>query len=309
MSGVYENKEDRKVHFELAPDLIDASALGLDTVNVKVLPSSYYTIEQESPVTIPVGSTKGRIPVQLKEAFFDDPLSFAEFGEVHYVIPLKITNYTGLDSLLTGTPLIDNPIKIRDEDWSELPKDYTLFGIKFTNKYSGIHLRRGQDKIVGTSVFDNFSDPIETTNIDETSVYHAEYVVQDELSSLITSGRNQVTNTNRIRRGSLPSETDLSINIQVNNSGDITVVPVDGGNQTVTGTGKWVEDGDEWGGKKRNVIYLEYQFQDTEVVEKKVFGNVVSATTLNLLHTVKDTLVMRDRDIKFEEFIIDLNKQ
>ena len=71
MTGVYNNNKSRRVHFELAPDLIDAAELGLDTVNVKVLPASYYTIEQESPVTIPSGSTKGRIPVQLSDAFFD----------------------------------------------------------------------------------------------------------------------------------------------------------------------------------------------------------------------------------------------
>ncbi|WP_158839603.1 DUF5627 domain-containing protein [Polaribacter sp. L3A8] len=310
MSGVYENTKDRKVGFELAPGLIDAAALGLDTVNVKVLPASYYTIEQESPVTIPAGSIKGRIPVQLNDAFFDDPLSFAGENDVHYVIPLKITNFEGLDSLLTGIPFIDNPISIKADDWEILPKDYTLFGIKFINKYTGIHLRRGADKIVGTSEeFTVSSNQTETTNIDETIVYHAPYVEQDELITLNTSGRNQVTTTNLIKRGSISSDTDLSINIQVNDSGDITVAPVDGDNQTVTGTGKWVEDGDEWGGEKRDVIYLDYTFDDQEIVEQKVFGTVVSRTTLNLVHTVKDTIVMRDRNVKFEEFIIDLEKK
>ena len=77
MTGVYNNNIDRKVHFELAPNLIDAAALGVDTVNVELLPNSYYTLEQQSPVTIPAGSIKGRIPVQLSDAFFDDPKSFA----------------------------------------------------------------------------------------------------------------------------------------------------------------------------------------------------------------------------------------
>ena len=54
-----------------------------------------------------------------------------------------------LDSLLTGVPLVDNPIKIRDEDWDPLPKDYTLFGVKFINKYDGIYLRRGEDAALG----------------------------------------------------------------------------------------------------------------------------------------------------------------
>lgn len=309
MSGVYENKKDRKVSFELAPELIDATALSVDSVNVKILPSSYYTIEQESPVTIPVGSTKGRIPVQLNDAFFNDPLSYAGEGEVHYVIPLKITNYENLDSLLTGVKLVDNPIKIRNADWSTLPKDYTLYGIKFINKYTGTHLRRGEDVIKGTKDSLNIASGNSVqSNIDDTIVYRSEYVVQDEITSLTTSGRNEVTHTSRIKRGNIPSEEDLSIKIQVSDNGDIVVAPVDGGNQTVIGTGKWIEDGDEWGGEKHNVIYLEYQFNDVTVVEYKTFGRVTNRVSIDLLHTVKDTLVMRDRDVKFEEFIVELKE-
>jgi len=64
MSGVYNNTKDRRVHFEVAPGLIDVNQLdGVNSLNVQVLPPAYYTIEQSSPVTIPSGSTKGRIPV------------------------------------------------------------------------------------------------------------------------------------------------------------------------------------------------------------------------------------------------------
>ena len=147
MSGVYKNEKNRKVYFEFAPELIDAALLGIESVNVQVLPSSYYTIEQESPVTIPVGSFKGRILVQLKDAFFEDPLSFAGEGEVNYVLPLRITDFEELDSLLTGVPLVENPIKIFGDDWEIKPKDYTLFGIKFMNKYQGVYLRRGIDEM------------------------------------------------------------------------------------------------------------------------------------------------------------------
>ena len=137
MSGVFENMVDRKVFCGLAPDLIDANLLGVDSVNVQVLPTSYYTIEQASPVTIPAGSVNGRIPVQLTDAFFNDTLSFAGKNQTHYVIPLKITGYENLDSLLTGVPIVENPIKVLDADWNPTPKDYTLFDIKFMNKYQG----------------------------------------------------------------------------------------------------------------------------------------------------------------------------
>ncbi len=322
MSGVYQNTTDRKVHFEVAPDLINPNAIpGIDSVNVQILPSSYYTIEQASPVTIPAGSTKGRIPVQLNDAFFDDPLSFAEFGEVHYVIPLRITDYEGLDSLLVGVPNEEvlDPIKIREDDWSSLPKDYTLFGIKFMNKYQGIYLRRGEDEAVGSNesvtVYEN-GNPTETIseNIEGSTVYRSEFVVGDELLPLSTAGRNKANTTINVRRPGIPTNSQLSLQLTFNDNEDITVTNADPASSvTVTGSGKFVENGDEWGGESRDVIYLDYQYREleVEVTEVRFFGTLQSTTTstFDLLHTVKDTLVIRDRDVKFEEFTVDLREE
>ena len=307
MSGVIENKEDRRVSFELAPELIDAMAIGVDSVNVQALPESYYTIG-ESPIVIPAGSIDGRVSIQLNDAFFDDPLSFAPFGEVHYVIPLKITQIQNLDSLLTGIPIVDNPIRIKDADWNPAPKDYTLFGVKFMNKYSGVYLRRGEDNVVGTSTFDDLSGQPETTSIDTTSVYRAEFVVQDELAPVVTSGRNSATVFNRVRRGAIASNSEVALELDFSDNGDITVSSAEGEPLVVTGTGRWVEDGDEWGGERRNAIYLEYQYRDVEVVSVTSFGSLVSQTTVDLLHTVRDTLVIRNRDVKFEEFVLELQE-
>ena len=57
---------------------------------------------------------------------------------------------------------------------------------------------------------------------------------------------------------------------------------------TITGTGKFVNQGDEWGGKKRNTIYLDYTVLDPQSKET---------------HNIKDTLVMRDRDVRIETFV------
>lgn len=318
MSGVYENKTARKVGFELAPEIIDAAALGVDTVNVKLLPASYYTIEQESPLTIPAGSIKGRIPVQLDDAFFDDPLAFAGDNEVHYVIPLKITTIQELDSLLTGVSVIDNPIRIRDEDWSTQPKDYTLYGIKFMNKYQGIYLRRGEDKVVGTSqtvVTKNDTGAIiesgDIENINGSTVYRAANVVQDKTTKVTTSGKNKGIYTNSVNRPGIASNTVLSLELVFNDNEEITITNSDVNSPfIVTGTGRFLEDGDEWGGENRDVIYLEYEYQDKEVnVSTRAFGRETVTSTLDLMHTVKDTLVIRNRDVKFEEFIVDLEKK
>ncbi|RED47779.1 DUF5627 domain-containing protein [Seonamhaeicola aphaedonensis] len=279
MSGVFENKRDRRVFFELAPELIDANLLGVDSVNVQALPSSYYTIEQTSPVTIPAGSVNGRIPIQLEDAFFDDPLAFAEEGETHYVIPLRITDYEELDSLLTGVPIVSNPIKILDDNWNPPPKDYTLFGIKFMNKYQGIYLRRGAD------VMTNGSGEVTT------SEYRAEFVVDDELTELMTTGRSNVSYSNRVRRGELNSPGDVNIELQFNGDDTCIVTSADGDLYNVSGSGQFVEDGDAFGGEPRDVIYLDYSYTDA---------------ANNETHAVKDTLVIRNRNVKFEQFVIEL---
>lgn len=281
MSGVFENQIDRRVHFELAPDLIDANVLGVDSVNVQVLPASYYTIEQSSPVTIPAGSTDGRIPIQLEDAFFDDPLAFAGENDTHYVIPLRITDYEELDSLLTGVPIVDNPIKILDDNWNPAPKDYTLFGIKFMNKYQGIYLRRGED------VMTNAANEVTT------STYRAEFVVQDELTTLMTSGRSNVNYTNRVRRGELTSPGNVGIELLFNGDDTCTITGQEGDTYNVSGSGQLVENGDTWGGEPRDVIYLDYTYTDA---------------VNNEIHAVKDTLVIRNRDVKFEEFSIVLTE-
>jgi len=279
MSGVFENKIDRKVYFEVAPELIDPTLLGVSSVNVKVLPSAYYTIEQQSPVTIPAGSINGRIAVQLKDAFFDDPLSFGNFGTVNYVIPLRITKFENLDLLLTGVTNVANPIKIKDADWSVLPKDYTLFGVKFMNKYDAKYLRRGVD------VMTNQANQATTTE------YKAEYVERDEVIDLKTSGRFKVKYINRVRRGALASPGDVTMELAFDKEDKCTISSFGTDPYKVTGTGRLVENGDEWGGQKRDVIYLEYTYIDPVNKES---------------HTVKDTLVVRNRDVKFEQFTIEL---
>lgn len=281
MSGVVENGMDRRVFFELAPDLIDANTLGVDSVNVQLLPASYYTIEQSSPVTIPAGSINGRIPVQLEDAFFDDPLAFAAEDETHYVIPLRITDFEGLDSLLTGVPLVDNPVKIKDEDWNPAPKDYTLFGIKFMNKYQGIYLRRGAD--------------VMTNGLGEvtTSEYRAEFVVDDELTDLMTSGRSSVNYDNRVRRGELTSPGNVNIQLLFNSDETCTITSAEDDPYNVSGSGRFVEDGDAFGGEQRDVIYLDYSYTDA---------------VNNETHAVKDTLVIRNRNVKFEQFTLELTE-
>ena len=275
MSGVYNNNTDRIVHFQLAPELLN------DVENVKVLPSSYYSIETPSPVTIPVGSLKGRIIVQLTDQFFQDTLSFAPVNEVNYVIPLLITQIEKLDTLLSGMPVVANPSRVNAADWEIAPKDYTLFGIKFMNKYQAYYLRRGVDVMTNAS------------NESVSSVYHDQYVERDELVMATTSGENNSELSNIIRRGSESSPGDVNIELVFGDDGNCTIRSFKDDIYNVTGSGMFVENGDTWGGKDRDVIYLDYTYSDA---------------ANNETHAVKDTLVVRDRNVVFEEFSIELSE-
>ena len=273
MAGVNSNDANRKVHFKLAPELLSG------VKNVKELPSNYYTLQTISPLTIPKGSIKGRIEVQLTDAFFTDPFSFAERGNVNYVIPLLITDIEGLDTLLVGTPIVDNPSRVNPEHWDITPKDFTLFGIKFINKYEAFYLRRGVDQMTNEA------------NVTINSIYRKEYVEEDELVKISTTGRDNVELSNLIRRGDASSTGSVNIELLFDSDDNCIIRSFGEDTYIVSGTGEFVENGDMWGGKERDVIHLNYTYTDP---------------ANNETHVVKDTLVVRNRDVVFEEFSIEL---
>lgn len=324
MSGVSKNTEDRRVFFELAPDLIDPTQLGVNDVNVKILPSTHYRIEQESPLTIPAGSISGSILVQLTQDFFNDPLSVGPKNTTNYVLPLRITNFENLDSLLTGVPAVQNPLKIVDEDWSVTPKDYTLYGIKYMNEYQGIYLRRGAISSTGTIVVDTLStNTSRTFNFNnEQTVYRSEFIINDELVDVYTTARNKDTLTNRVRRPVFVNPNNsgenivfqdamrnVSIEIEVNEDNTVVITQAPGETRTVTGTGEWRVNGDTWGGRDRDVLYLDYTYQDNEQITAPENVNnvdVMVRKTYNLTHRVLDTLVIRNRNVIFETFDLEI---
>ena len=275
MGGVYANKEDRQVYFEYAPELME----GHDSL-VKVLPESYYTIETASPVTIPAGSTKGRIMIQLNDAFFDDSLSFAPRNQVNYVVPLLITGVENIDTVLSGLPIVDNPSRVVDGNWesNSLPKDYTLYGIKFINKYHAMYLRRGVDAMTnsgGSTIL---------------NTYHAEYVERDELIMVNTSGKSKVELSSIVRRGSESSPGRVYYELIFDDSDNCSIQGIDDDPYNVSGTGKFVENGGFWGGEEHDAIFLEFDYTD--------LAN-------NETHVVHDTLVVRNRNVVFEEFTLE----
>jgi hypothetical protein len=141
------------------------------------MPSNYYTLSGNQLVY--GGKHMGGVEVQLTDAFFADPDAIKNT----YVIPVKMTNIVkGADQILAGTPAIegDNAWRTDASQWKVLPKDYTLFAVKYINPWDGSWLRRGIDTITENGKV-------------TTDVRHKQYVENDEVMFLSTQSLNSVT--------------------------------------------------------------------------------------------------------------------
>ena len=272
IGGLYmQNTKNWTANFEVDNSLVFQYLVNAKGDTLRVLPAAYYTLSPASTVTIPKGSFAGLIEVQLTDAFFADSLSI----KGNYVIPVKIISSPDDVEILRGvaTEGILTPNIHVTTDWSVLPRDYTLFGIKYVNPYHGTWLRRGK-MVVKSSVGDVLS----------TVVYRTRSVEFDIPTTLTTTKLNEVNGTMNVETES------WKVNLSVDNDKNILVKTATGSAITVNGTGKYVENGDTWGGTPENptprdVLHVNYTYTRTN-------GNICE---------VSDTLVFRDRGIKIEE--------
>lgn len=177
MGGAYEGKDvviDVEVDNTLTDNLYFDAAC---ETPVKAMPANYYTLSGNQLVY--GGKHMGGVEVQLTDAFFADPDAIKNT----YVIPVKMTNIVkGADQILAGTPAIegDNAWRTDASQWKVLPKDYTLFAVKYINPWDGSWLRRGVDTITENGKV-------------TTDVRHKQYVENDEVMFLSTQSLNSVT--------------------------------------------------------------------------------------------------------------------
>jgi hypothetical protein len=270
IGGLYENTRDIKVDYVLDETLTQNlySKAG-DTL--VPLPQAYYTLSPTGTTVVPKGKMVGFIDVQLEDAFLDDPRAFTN----RYVIPLKLTS-TETDSILSGKMLKPDADPRVSGDWQIVPKNYTLFGIKYINPYHGKYLYRGKDILSNAA----------GTNVD-TVVYRQKFVEENAVLALTTKGRSEVELIGLVQRTE-GSPGDFKARLTFDAQGSTCVISTaPGSDYPVSGTGKFIREGDEWGGKKRNTIILDYTIADV---------------TNDEYHQVNDTLVMRDRAVVLEVF-------
>lgn len=272
LAGIYRNESERKFHFKVDKTLLD------HVTNVQALPESYYTIETPSPLVIPAGEIKGRILVKLTDAFFNDEKAIAALNNVNYVIPLRMTSVENVDTILSGVSAVQNPVHVYPADWKIEPKDYVLYGIKYINKYDASYLRRGVDKVKENS-----------TEV----IYHNNYIERDEVVRVSSASLNSVTLTNMIRRKEQATPGKINLKLVFDDKENCKIYNAD--TDEIIGNGHFKDDSEHgvWGKKAHDVIFLEYTYFEPANQET---------------HHVTDTLVYRNRNVKYEEFKVEINK-
>ena len=272
MGGVYENVKD--INIDVSVDNAVSQNLKFNAANgdaVIAMPANYYTLPKDMKIVIPSGKVMGGMEVQLTDAFFADPRAIKNT----FVIPLKMNAVTNADSILRGASTLAAPDRRKTSDWGTAPKDFVLYAVKYVNPYHGVYLRRGVDEVKGNSG---------NTALDTTVVYHNTYVEKDEVVSLFTKSMTlDSMSLNAKNKGNINAPFQLVMNFD--NSGKFSISGPASATYAVSGNGELVKKGDMWGNEKRDVLYLKYQIN---------FGTTT--------HKLTDTLVLRDRGVKFETF-------
>jgi hypothetical protein len=264
IGGMYINTRNWKVDYKMDKALADSVIMG-GTDTIMYLPDDYYTIQPAGSVTIPSGKFEGLIEVKLTKKFFADPKAITK----KYVVPLRITG-TDADTILSGrkkTGIV--PDLRRSGDWDVVPKNFTLFAIKFINPYHGIYFHRGAVK------YSEGSTP-------KTTVYRDIYLEKNQVRSLITSKQFGVT------LDGIANNKGGAFKMNLDFSGEnINISPAAGATYAVNGTGKFFDakhqNAETIAGLKYPTMYLEYSY-----------------TVSNVVYSAKDTLVMRERGVKYE---------
>jgi hypothetical protein len=291
IGGMYENKQDWLIDFEV--DTILAQNLeGIDIFNnlvrIKVLPKEYYSINPASTIVIPKGSFQGKARVQLSEDFFNNPNAH----KFYYVLPLRIVN-TNAQSIITGLPAfgITNPNRhvISDYESNKMPKDFTLFAVKYINPWHGNFFHRGKQ----------YKNDI----LDRT--FHAEDLESNTIAELSTIGYKQILYNKMGQFSGNSYRSVLTFSQEENGVGDIIVSTASGSNRIANGTGKYYTSSTAFA-KEHGSWLVDPKTGQSQPHLTITLDFLVTGILPNTTYQFKDTLVFRNNGVKFENFRVNL---
>lgn len=227
LGGVYTNKKDITIGISVDNSLTQGLSFASPySGTVTPMPANYYTLASDK-ITISNGKLIGGVEVQLKDAFFADPLSV----NTTYVIPLKMSSVANADSILAT-------------------KKFTLYAVRYINQWTGYYLRRGKDVYLGKNG---------NTALNATTIRHMQYIEKDEVNKVDTRSLTQSAFPVTFK-GTGGVNINRTLLLTFDNNGNCTVGAADN-SFTATGTGKFVKRGEKnsWGSQDRDALYLNYQ--------------------------------------------------
>ena len=295
MGGAYGGR-DAVVDIAVDPSLCDnlyfVDEGGNPAEPVHALPSTHYTLASNK---IPYnGDVRGYVEVQFTDAFFSDPKS----TENYYVIPLVMTNVTGIDRILTGTPREGlSPSRTNTEDWETLPMDYVLYCVKYINPWDAKYIRRGVDNVTEkgnttTVVRKDFS--LVNTDLEH---YTENPVNQnDEVCGITTKNMTQAIFPVSFKT----SGASISCNLILTFNGNQCTISTDDENVTASGSGEFIVKGTE------KSEYKDYQWgsMNGQPVQRDILRLAynVDFTDKNIQVSTTDTMVVQTRESNKREF-------
>jgi hypothetical protein len=289
MGGAYGGRDayvDVVVDETLCDNLFFMDVNGNAAGPVLPMPSSYYTLSSNRIAYN--GDSRGYVEVQFTDAFFNDPKAI----ENTYVIPLLMTNATGIDHILTGTPREGlTPSRTNTEDWDVLAKDYVLYCVKYINPWDAKYIRRGVDNVTeGGTTTTVVRKDFSLVNTDVERYTENPVNANDEVCDINTKNMTQAIFPVSFKT----SGASISCNLILTFNGNQCTISTDDENVTATGAGEFITKGTElaqykdyqWGSMngqpvQRDILRLAYEVNFTD-------KNIQVATT--------DTMVVQTRE-------------
>lgn len=245
MGGAYKG---RNITVDIAVDeSLVKNVMKLDGTPMKVLPAEYYDLSSNKIEF--KGNLTGSVTVQLKDAFFADPLAATET----YVIPVMMKSQTGADRILVGAHnQATEPAKVDPFAWATRPQDYVLYCVSYNSKYEAYYSRCGKYSLNGAA---EIQLPDEST-----AKYkdHFDPVIDGIDCNTVTKALNQVSYTVN-HKVNKETEVGATLILTFDESNNCIVTSATEG-VTVTGTGKFTEKGAKkaWDDKDCDLLELNY---------------------------------------------------
>ena len=269
---------------------------GNTSKKVTPMPTAYYQLKSNTIVYN--NDSRGYVEVQFTDAFFNDPQSVNKT----YVIPLRMTNATGIDRILTGTPRKGcTPVRTNPGDWEVLPMDYVLYCVKYMNPWQAKYIRRGVDNITENGIVTKIvrkDMSVYYSNIEYYSKQDPSNPVNeyDEVCGITTKNMTQAIFPIRIKCANVYIPCNLILTFNGNNC----TITTDDENVTVNGTGEFIVNGTErpeykdyrWGSNngrpiEHDILRLQYD---------------INFTAKNIQVSTNDTLVVETRESNKREW-------